>query len=239
MKSYIIHLSGDTRRQINVPTLLSALTDPTVFDAINGDDAIAQNAIAIRPGDLHQPAYPFPLGPGEVGCFLSHRACWQRIIDSGQEYGLIAEDDLAFDPVNWVEAMDLIEGHATAEMFIRLPAKPRETPIQIVGQNGSARLFLPRVIGLNSVCQVVGRNAAQRLLAASETLDRPLDTLLQMHWITGQPIHTILPNGVLELTDELGGSTVQKTTRTSNLLTRAIDRFKYRTQIKKRPQSPN
>ncbi|MFT5342594.1 MAG: glycosyl transferase family 25 [Paracoccaceae bacterium] len=239
MQSYIIHLTGDTRRQINVPTLLSALTDPIVVEAVNGDDAIAQGAIAIRPGDLRQPAYPFPLGPGEVGCFLSHRACWQRIIDSGQDYGLIAEDDLAFDPVNWVEAMDLIEAQANADMFIRLPAKPSETPVQVVGQNGSARLFLPRVIGLNSVCQVVGRNAAQRLLAASETLDRPLDAFLQMHWVTGQPIHTILPNGVLELTDELGGSTIQKKSRTSNVLMRGINRLKYRAQIKKRPQNPS
>lgn len=238
MQSYIIHLAGDTRRQINVPTLLFALINPTVVDAINGQDALAQNAIPIRPGDLHQPAYPFPLGPGEVGCFLSHRLCWQKIIDSGQDYGLIAEDDLAFDPVNWVEAMDLIEDHATADMFIRLPAKPREKPVQIIGQNGSARLFLPRIIGRNSVCQVVGRNAAQRLLAASETLDRPLDAFLQMHWVTGQPVHTILPNGVLELTDELGGSTVQKTSRTSNVLMRAINRFKYRALINKRPQKP-
>lgn len=238
MQSFIIHLVDDTRRQINVPTLLSALPDPTVIDAVNGHDILKQDAFPIRAGDLHQPAYPFPLGPGEVGCFLSHRACWQRIIDSGQDYGLIAEDDLAFDPVNWTEAMDLIEEQANADMFIRLPAKPLETPTTIIGQFGSARLFLPRIIGLNTVCQVVGRNAAQRLLAASETLDRPLDAFLQMHWITGQPIHTILPNGVLELTDELGGSTVQKKTHASNMLTRAIHRFKYQTQINKRPQKP-
>jgi glycosyl transferase, family 25 len=238
MQSFIIHLADDTRRQINVPTLLSALPNPTVVDAVNGNDILRQDAFPTRPGDLHQPFYPFPLGPGEVGCFLSHRACWQKIIDGGSEYGLIVEDDLAFDPVNWAEAIDLIEEQANADVFIRLPAKTLEAATDIIGQIGSARLFLPCIIGLNSVCQVVGRNAAQRLLAASETLDRPLDAFLQMHWITGQPIHTILPNGVLELTDELGGSTIQKNAHTSNVLMRAIHRFKYRTQINKRPQQP-
>ncbi|MBL4769392.1 MAG: glycosyltransferase family 25 protein [Rhodobacteraceae bacterium] len=238
MKSYIIHLAGDTRRQINVPTLLAALPNAAVVDAINGPQISDQNACPTRPGDLHEPSYPFPLGPGEIGCFLSHRACWQRIIDSGDDYGLIAEDDLAFDPINWAEVMDVIQTHATADMFIRMPAKQRETPVRAIGESGSARLFLPRVIGLQTVCQVVGRNAAIRLLAASETLDRPVDTLLQMHWITGQPIHTVLPNGVLELTDELGGSTIQKKTRTNNLLMREIKRFKYRSQVKMRPQKP-
>jgi glycosyl transferase, family 25 len=238
MQSYIIHLTGDTRRKINVPTLLSALPNPTVVDAVNGRDILAQNTPANRAGDLYQPTYPFPLGPGEIGCFLSHRNCWQRIVDSGHSYGLIAEDDLAFDPVNWSEAMDLIEEHANSDIFIRLPAKSFETSVQTIGKFGSAELFLPRNIGANSVCQVVGSNAAQRLLAASETVDRPLDAFLQMHWVTGQPIHTILPNGVLELTDELGGSTVPKNAHTNNVLMRAIHRFKYRAQINKRPQKP-
>lgn len=54
-----------------------------------------------------------------------------------------------------------------------------------------------------------GARRANALLAASETLDRPVDTFLQLHWVTGQPVHTIHPNGVQELAKELGGSTIQ------------------------------
>lgn len=98
-------------------------------------------------------------------------------------------------------------------------------------------MFLPKIIGLQTVCQIVGRTAAIRLLAATEILDRPVDTLMQMNWVTGQPVHTILPNGVLELTQELGGgSTIRTKSPARNFLTREFRRSKYRAQLKLRPQ---
>ena len=33
---------------------------------------------------------------GEIGCFLSHRKCWQELVDSGEKYALVMEDDLLF-----------------------------------------------------------------------------------------------------------------------------------------------
>ena len=125
----------------------------------------------------------------------------------------------------------------TPDHFIRLPAKARETAAQTVAQDGPACLLLPKVIGLQTVCQVVGRGAAQRLLKATETLDRPIDTFLQMHWVHGHSIHTILPNGVSEETAALGGSTIQKKTRTSGKLMREIRRFRYRRAVNARPQA--
>ena len=237
MHSYIIHLRGDTQRQPNVQTLMATLPNAEIVNAVRGRDVIAQNTHLTRPGNLYTPHYPFPLGAGEVGCFLSHRACWQKIIDSGDDYALIAEDDLAIDPGIWPDVMHLIQTHATPDLFIRLPAKTREKPAQVVAQSGSAKLFVPRVIGLQTVCQVVGRTAAQRLLSASKTLDRPVDTFVQMHWATGQMVHTILPNGVTERTQELGGSTIQKKTRASGKMAREFRRLWYRSRVKMRPQS--
>lgn len=234
MRSFIIHMRGDLKRRENARHLLATLPEARIADAVVGKDAMA--TVATAPGTLYSPHYPFPLNPGEVGCFLSHRQCWQRIIDDGLEYALIAEDDLCVDPAPWPEVMDLIHSHASPDTYIRIPAKDRERPLGDVARRDNARLFLPRVIGLQTVLQVVGCNAAQRLLAASETLDRPVDTFVQMHWITGQPVHTILPNGIGELTGELGGSTIQKKTRAGNALTREIKRTWYRAQVDMRPQ---
>jgi glycosyl transferase, family 25 len=236
MISYIIHMQGDQRRQGNADLLLAALPDAQIVDAVVGKDVLDTTTIAA--GTRHSPRYPFPLAPGEVGCFLSHRRCWQKIVEQGQDYALIAEDDLSLDSALWPKVLELIRSHADADTFIRIPAKHRERPVLDVGRSGRAKLFLPRVIGLQTVCQVVGRNAARRLLAASETLDRPVDSFVQMHWATGQPVHTIIPGGVRELTDELGGSTIQKKTRASGKLAREIKRAWYRTQINLRPQKP-
>lgn len=238
MRSLIIHLPGDAKRAPNVARLMADLPGARVIDAVRGADVLASGAVQTRPGDLHQPHYPFALGAGEVGCFLSHRTCWQHLLDSGDDYALIVEDDFAADPALWPDVMDLIADHAEAGSYIRLPAKPREVPAQVIAQRGAAQLFLPRRIGLQTVAQVVGRVAAQRLLAASEALDRPVDSFLQMHWITGQPVHTILPCGVSELTAELGGSTIQKKSPASGKLAREWKRSLYRTRIARHPQRP-
>ena len=158
MRSYIIHMRGDKNRQANAKKLLATLPNARISDAVNGRDVINTTATAL--GTQHSPRYPFPLGAGEVGCFLSHRQCWQRIVEDTQDYAFIAEDDLGIDPALWPEVLDLIHSHASADTYIRIPAKRRERSADDVARRESAKLFLPRVIGLQTVLQVVGRNAA-------------------------------------------------------------------------------
>jgi GR25 family glycosyltransferase involved in LPS biosynthesis len=234
MRSLIIHMPGDTKRAPNVQKLLGILPTPQVMDAVIGREVM--DRVQMRGGDLHRPVYPFPLSAGEVGCFLSHRRCWQHILDEDLDYALIVEDDLAIDAEHWAQAMTLVTDNADADSFFRLPAKRREASARTIATHGEAKLFLPKVVGLQTVAQVVGKHAARRLLDASEVLDRPVDTFLQMHWIHGQQIHTILPNGVSEITSELGGSTIQKKSRPNNKLGREFKRAVYRAQVSTHPQ---
>ncbi|MDF1717062.1 MAG: glycosyltransferase family 25 protein [Antarcticimicrobium sp.] len=238
MHSLIIHMSASTTRRPNAEALLRTLPDAQLVEAVDGRDPAQVTGVTIRPGDAHAPAYPFPLSPGEIGCFLSHRRCWRRILAEGWEYALIVEDDLEVDPGRLRLALDLIAQQATPDSYIRLPVKAREKPARVLAEEAGLALVLPRVIGLQTVAQVVGRGAAERLLAATATIDRPVDTLLQMHWITGQPVHSLLGSGARELTADLGGSTIQKKTRTGSKLAREFKRAAYRAQVALRPQHP-
>lgn len=235
MNMLILHLPGDSRRAPNVARLCEMFPQAHVIDAVRGADVIARGGAQIAHGNLYRPHYPFEIGGGELGCFLSHRAAWQRIIDEGWDHALIVEDDMEPVAELWPELEALLARHPLADMYVRLPAKARETGRTIDGEERAA-LILPRRIGLQTVAQVVGRNAAQRLLDTSATIDRPVDTFLQMHWITGQPVHAILPCPVRELTGELGGSTIQKKTRANGKLTREIKRALYRARVAMRPQ---
>lgn len=233
MRSLIIHLPRATARADNVAQLLKALPNAEVVDAVDGQDPEQMNGASRVTGNLHHPPYPFGLSLAEIACFLSHRRCWEMIADGDAPYGLIAEDDMTVDPVPFGTAMELVERYADEERFIRLPAKVRERAAGAIARQGGAALFLPKTIGLQAVCQIVGRKAAQRLLKASEVFDRPVDTTLQMHWVTHQPVHTILPNGIAEMG---GPSTIQSKTRTSDLLMREVRRASYRAQIRRKPQ---
>jgi len=238
MRSYIIHMNGDQKRQANAKALLGSLPNARIADAVSGKDVLASGQVHIENGTLYDPPYPFALSPGEVGCFLSHRACWKRIVKDDLDYALIVEDDLALDPDIWPDVLRLIERNATPDSLIRIPAKLREGALNEIDSQGHARLFRPRVIGLQTVCQVVGRHAAERLIAASQVIDRPVDTFMQMHWVTQQPALTIHPNGIRELTEDLGGSSIQSSPA-SGKLRREAKRALYRWRVKSRPQDPN
>ncbi|MDK3074215.1 glycosyltransferase family 25 protein [Sedimentitalea sp. JM2-8] len=238
MRSMIIHLPGSTKRRGNVYRLLTDLPDAEVVEAVDGRDPAQIAGVRRSDGTRFSPHYPFPLRPAEIGVFQSHRRCWQRILDEGHDFALVAEDDLRVDPDRLARALALIAAHATPEMFIRLPVKARETPARVLASDGQMRLILPRIIGLQCICQVVGSGAAERLLGATETIDRPVDTFLQMHWITGQPVHTILPNGNAEIANQIGGSTIQTKTRASGKLAREVKRALYRARLHLHPQHP-
>ncbi len=238
MNSLIIHMPNSTARRPNAVRLRQDLPNAQLVDAIDGRDPTQVADLRTAPGNLHKPSYPFALKAGEVGCFASHRTCWKMIVDFGWDYALVVEDDVAVSLPDLARSLTMITAYMTPDMFIRLPFKNREAKGILLARDGDSRLFLPRNIGLQTGCQVVGRDAAKRLLAASAKIDRPIDTWLQMHWVTSQPIHTLLPNGLSEIAGQIGGSTIQQKTRTSGKLVRELKRAWYRLQVKMRPQRP-
>ncbi len=236
MRSFIIHMKGDERRAPNARRLRSLLPGAEIVDAVVGRDIFEAARQRIHPGTLYRPHYPFALRPAELGVFESHRRCWQRIVEEGLDFALIVEDDLAIDPDRFGAALELVAAHVTPGMYVRLPVKQREAPAQVLAAAGGLQLILPRVIGLQCICQVVGRNAAARLLAVGDEIDRPVDTLIQMHWVTGQPVHALLGSGNREIARELGGSTIQTKPPLLSRPRREALRAWYRAQIALRPQ---
>ncbi len=238
MHSLIIHMSGSTARRENVDRLLSDLPGAEILEAVDGRLPEVQASVDVQPGTLFTPRYPFPIAGGEIGCFLSHRKAWQRIVDEGWEAALVVEDDLEIDPARRAALLRLLARHANPERFIRIPPKDREPVTDVTDREDALRLFTPRRIGLQTTAQLVGRAAAKRLLACTERLDRPVDSVLQLHWATGQKIETILPNGCSEKLFASAGSTVQSKSRNLRQKLRAeFLRARYRRAIAKRPQT--
>lgn len=236
MRSFIIHMSASTARRANADRLCRDLPSAELFEAVNGRDPAQIQSIKTHDGSLYAPHYPFALRPAEIGVFQSHRKIWQKMVDEDIDYALVTEDDLQIDPVRFSAALKVIERHATPDHYIRLPVKQREVANQVIEEQDGLRLILPKVIGLQCICQFVGRSAAARLLKMTEEIDRPVDTFLQMHWITQQPIHTLLGTGNKEVAAEIGGSTIQKKTPTKGKLEREFKRALYRTKLAMHPQ---
>lgn len=228
MKTFIIHLERATERRAQVQHLQAAAPWPAqVLPAVDGA-RLDHWPLAARV----TPRYPFALSAGEVGCFLSHRAAWTRIVEEGLEAALILEDDVALE-ADFAAAAAFAAGHVARIGYIQFQVRPVPEAAERVAQAGAFALARTRPVMLRTSAQLVSQAAARRLLDLTQTFDRPVDTFLQMAWETGITPHVVTPSCVSDRTAETGGSTISAGKRRGLLasLGREIARSRYRRAI--------
>jgi GR25 family glycosyltransferase involved in LPS biosynthesis len=208
VEALIISMRDQPAREAQVRAIRETCPVPSsVVAAVDGRAlGKAQLTRAFR-AVRHRPAYPFPPRPGEIGCFLSHRAAWQAIIDRRLDAALILEDDVElrrprFDPA-FALACEAVRTHG----LVRLPLMERAGAV--ARARSAPTVSRPIVLPLGTQAQVVSADAARRLLEVSEPFDRPIDVFLQMRWVTGVPSCVVSPSGVHDATSRVGGSTIQ------------------------------
>jgi GR25 family glycosyltransferase involved in LPS biosynthesis len=200
-----------------------------VVEAVDGNALAEEERNKVYRHQLHTPHYPFGMNSGEIGCFLSHRNVWQRMVDANLDAALVLEDDVELEP-----GFDDAFAFACATIRHGDYLQFRVHPLR--GQRCSNSLpftvHKPVVTGFGTVAQLVSRGAAERLIAFTREFDRPIDTLLQMKWLTGVAPAAVLPSFVREISQGLGGSTIQRRkTSLSQFLFRELARPVYRARI--------
>ena len=209
-KAFIIHLGRAVARRANVDVLQDRLPlDSEVIAAVEGARLTGpelENAYVRR---RFAPRYPFALTPTEIGVFLSHRAVWRRIVDDDLDFAFVFEDDAQIDAPQFAAVLDFVKAERGAWDYVLLPAAPARKG-SIAARRGGIALLLPDAPPLRAIGQIVSRAAARRLLACTLPFDRPVDTFLQMTWITGQPLLVASPSPVRDVSPEAGGSTVKR-----------------------------
>lgn len=138
-----------------------------------------------------------PLSASEIGCFLSHRACWRRIAEGPARHGCVFEDDMLLSPRlrdfladdSWIpadaEIVKIEEGYSR----VWLDAPLREI-------KDGFRLGRLRGTHYRAGGYLVSRDAARRLLAMTERFGLPVDLVL-FDFATGRAaelkIYQLLP----------------------------------------------
>ena len=228
----VIHLPRAAARRPLAARLRDGCGLPcTLLDAVDGTTlSAAEIAAAYRPG-LHAPRYPFALRPGEIGCFLSHRAAWARLVAGSADAALILEDDVDLAPGTFADALALAARHVADIGYIQLQTRPvTGTPVD---GEGAARLYRPALTPLRTSAQLVGRAAAERLLGLTAPFDRPVDTFVQMHWLTGLRLGAVFPAGLADATEAAGGSTIGQKKGLGEKIAREWTRGRYRAAVKR------
>jgi glycosyl transferase, family 25 len=209
-KAFILHLERARGREATVQTLSASLSiESEVLAAVDGAQLTPQEVDEAYAPRRLRPYYPFPLTRTEVGVFLSHRLAWRRIVDEGLDFAFIFEDDAQLDRSAFAELIEFVTLERQAWDYVLLPAQPirRGTP---VASRGGLTLLRPGAPPLRAIAQIVSLAAARRLLERTLPFDRPIDTLMQMTWVTGQPVLVASPSPIRDVSRETGGSTVQR-----------------------------
>ena len=239
MRVYVLHLLRAEKRRANARRLLETCVETCglageIWPAVDGAQMSSSDLEATIGSNLFAPPYPFTLRNGEIGCFLSHRQIWGEILRRGEDSALIIEDDAGLDPDLFPTALDLAARHVQDLGYIQLQTRPPRAPSTLIDKSGACALIAPQIGGLRTSAQVVSKSAAARLLALSSPFDRPVDTFVQSHWHTGLRAAMIAPSGVLEIADQLDGSTIQGADRPlAEKLRREIARGLYRRAVRR------
>lgn len=229
VESFVITLERATERKPQVARIKSL--SPVAcqeLSAVDGSLLSQEERARYVVRHLYQPWYPFDLRVGEIGVFLSHRKAWQAIIDRDLDAGLIFEDDVEIEDGVFQHSFQFALSRICPKQFYKFNVKNRKR-----SQPGQFVTHKPLVVPLGAQAQLVERETAQRLLALTETFDRPIDSFLQLSWLTGIETIVVEPSGITEVSRQLGGSTIQVKQRPVwETIYRNLIRPIYRSQIR-------
>ena len=119
-KIYVINMAQSTQRWGQISAMLDKLG--LAYERVEGIDASklsAQEMAAYYSFEKNRTQYPRPLKPGEIGCYISHIKCWQKIEEENLDFGVILEDDIVLSD-KFPAAIDFLKAHFSEWNFVRL-----------------------------------------------------------------------------------------------------------------------
>ena len=121
IKTYVINLKNSVDRRRNVLAELSKypFMNYELVEAVDGREMSQEDVDHLFDCKRFSWRNGRAVMPGEIGCTLSHRECYRKLLSSKEEFALVLEDDVRFlAEENWVE--DLI-----GTISGRMSGKPR------------------------------------------------------------------------------------------------------------------
>ena len=132
--------------------------------------------------DISKINCPREILPGEIGCFISHRLCWQKLVDSNDDWALVLEDDIELSDrsinyiadTNWIpENIHLVQLHIWGRSWSSRVSRHK---IQLATGDWLLKPIHPPALGTQAY--LISKIAAKEALRLSNTLPCPVDNFL-------------------------------------------------------------
>ena len=233
IKCFIIHLKRANKRRKFVDEIVNNVPMASeIIDAIDGSLLPEKEINSILSNKkIYNPKYPFNVNLGEIGCFLSHREAWQRIVDQKLEAGLIIEDDVRVNPPIFNKSLNFTLRYIRKYKYIQFQVREPNRRTDIIETENELKILNPLPVHLRTSAQLVSFEAAVELLNKTKKIDRPVDTTLQIFWETKIQCYCVNQSGISDHTLEAGGSTLAHKNHSKHKILRNIKRLEYRLKI--------
>ena len=189
---FAIALKESTERRQHLSDQMNALDLNFEFiDAVYGKDisqAEKQRLLAKKRQKFH----PSPMSDGALGCYLSHRLIWQKIVDEKIEMALILEDDAALKP-EAIDVLKRIEKLAGRFDIINLHHTTNRVLVDVAQLSKTHRLTMTRYNAIVALGYVITKEAAEKLLARSIPVCHELDIFTNRWWDHGLRTMVVRP----------------------------------------------
>lgn len=137
----------------------------------------------LRPNKEFPPLYPRESTVGEVGCFLSHRKCWQLFLESEADWALVMEDDVYFTrkAKGFVESTDWIPSGVDVCQICSYKPEAEEYFVDDDSLDLGGDFFLIKArspISYGTQAYWINRKAARLAVEMSQRITGPVDHFL-------------------------------------------------------------
>lgn len=178
----IISLKDSIERQNHVKTQLDSLNlKYSVFNAVDGDCLLPDEIKECYDGKNALSSRGKHLGPGEVGCALSHIRLYQEVVRGKLEAMLILEDDVEIDPevCSFVKHLHNLPSNWDI-VFLGCDSKRVFLASISSGKIFSSGFELTRPLGIGPVkgayAYLVSHSGARKLLDSTAMFCKPIDS---------------------------------------------------------------
>ncbi|MCO6181106.1 glycosyltransferase family 25 protein [Ciceribacter sp. RN22] len=193
IRTYVISLPGSPRRSQCRRQLDGANIEFSFFDAVNGrTEEIVARYLHLYSDVENRRKFKRPLSCEEIGCYLSHRLLWMKVVRANLP-ALILEDDFVWHRQTRTFIDSIPEGllgnaiiKISASRNLRFDGEPLHS---FVGH--AIREF--RVISPHTTGYIIGPQAAERMLMARSRFCRPVDTDMKHVWEHGIAVYGVDP----------------------------------------------
>lgn len=172
MKAYCINLDRRPDRLAHMTAEFARAGIPFErIPAVDGQDPEVAAAAARLPPYLHGKR----ISAGVHGCFESHRAAWRRLVESGDPWAMVFEDDLIlasgleiYQQESWIPAgADIVKLETYGVQVHVMPAHKMTV--------GARTLALLRSYHHGAGAYILSVKTAQRFLADTRPIGLPVD----------------------------------------------------------------